>query len=227
MAIKMTFLSLLLVVAPALAADTAPASARLAAVSGDVTIQSKSGGRLGKTGALLAEGDEVSTAAKSTAVIELPDGSRLKLRELGRLAVTLPTEKSPITDISLTLGSVFAKVRKQLAGRSFRVRTETAVAAVRGTEFFTAYGRTVGDKRDLWVCVNEGAVDVATTKSKKALGVPAGKGVLIKSGLDLTKPQAFDWTKTLNWNMDADKGDIEDKTSLDAAYSDLLDQDYR
>lgn len=228
MTTKLPLLAALLLAASAAVAADAPApGARLLAAVGDVTIQSKSGGRLGKAGAAIAEGEEVVTAAKATAVIELPDGSRLKLRESGRLAVTLPTEKSPITDISLTLGSVFAKVRKQLVGRSFRVRTDTAVAAVRGTEFFTAYGNPTPSGRDLWVCVNEGAVDVATTKSKKALGIPAGKGVLIKSGLDLTKPQSYDWTKALNWNMDSEAGELEDKTNLEAAYTDLLNQDYR
>ena len=65
-----------------------------------------------------------------------------------------------------------------------------------------------------------------TTASKSALSVPAGKGVLIKSGLDVTKPQAYDWTKKLNWTMDPKDGVVEDKTALDKAYSDLLDQDY-
>ncbi|MBI3565807.1 MAG: hypothetical protein HY079_11465 [Elusimicrobia bacterium] len=57
--------------------------------------------------------------------------------------------------------------------------------------------------------------------------MPAGKGVLIKAGLDLTKPQAYDWTKKLNWTMDPGAGAVEDKTDLDSAYADLLDQDYR
>ena len=209
------------------AADAKSPGARLLSVTGDVTIESKEGGHLGKSGAALLPGDSVSTAAGATAVIELPDGSRLKLRELSKLAVTLPAGKSLVTEAYLTLGSVFAKVSKRLAGHEFRVRTTSAVAAVRGTEFFTAYGRSKGKARDLWVCVNEGAVDVETTKSKKVLQVPAGKGVLLKSGLDLTKPQAFEWTKTLNWNMDAEKGGLEDKTNLDGAYADLLDQDYR
>lgn len=221
------FIAILLAAAPLLAAEPKATSARLVHAAGDVTIESKDGGRLGKSGAALAPGESVTTAAGAVAVIELPDGTRLKLRESSRLAVTLPGPSAPTTEAFLSFGSVFAKVQKRLAGQSFNVRTPNAVAAVRGTEFFTAYGRAKGKNRDLWVCVNEGAVELETTTSKKPLLVPAGKGVLIKSGLDLTKPQAYDWTKTLNWNMDADTGDIEDKTSLDGAYADLLDQDYR
>lgn len=209
---------------PLFAADAKPA--RLVHAAGDVTIEGKAGGRLAKSGAALAEGDSVVTAAGAVAVVELPDGSRLKLRESSRLAVTFPGPNAPATEAFLSFGSVFAKVAKR-AGQRFQVRTPSAVAAVRGTEFFTAFGRAHGEARDLWVCVHEGAVDLTTTKSPAGVLVPAGKGVLIKSGLDLGKPQAYDWTKSLNWNMDAEKGGVEDKTDLDGAYSDLLDQDYR
>ena len=61
------------------------------AVTGDVTIKSKDGGRLGKKGSAVAPGETVETAAGATAVIEIPDGSRLKLRESSSLAVTLPS----------------------------------------------------------------------------------------------------------------------------------------
>jgi ferric-dicitrate binding protein FerR (iron transport regulator) len=220
--------SMLLAAGPALAADSKAPAARLVHAAGDVTIESKEGGRLGKTGALVGNGDSVATAEGALAVIELPDGSRLKLRESSRVAVAWPGPKSgDLSEAFLSYGSLFAKITKRLAGQRFQVRTPSAVAAVRGTEFFTAYGRAKGKDRDLWVCVNEGSVALTTTKAKKELLVPAGKGVLIKSGLDLTKPQAFEWTKTLNWNMDAAKGEVEDKTNLDGAYSDLLDQDYR
>lgn len=212
-------LAALLAAVPSRAAEAK--SARLVHASGSVTI----GGKAARPGAALPEGEPVDTGAGSTAVIELPDGSRLKLRASSRLSVATP--KPGLTEARLTLGSVFAKVAKRLEGRSFHVRTPSAVAAVRGTEFFTAFGRGKGDAADLWVCVKEGAVELSTTKSAAGVMVPAGKGVLIKSGLDLTKPQAYDWTKGLNWNMDAAEGGVEDKTSLDGAYSDLLDQDYR
>lgn len=222
---KMSPLSALLLLAPAAlaAAPNPPAAGRLVKAQGDVTIESPSGGRLGKDGAALAEGDAVSTAEGATALVELADGSRLKLRESSRLRIVVSGKSA---ELNLALGSVFAKVRKRLAGENFLVRTPSAVAAVRGTEFFTAYGRPRGKDRDLWVCVNEGAVELTTTKDKKPLLVPGGQGVLIKGGKDLTQPQAYDWTKTLNWNMD-ESGALEDATKLDKAYSDLLDQDYR
>jgi hypothetical protein len=87
-------LALASLAAPRADAAAAPLPpARLAYVSGDVTIESKGGGRLGKTGAALADGDAVSTAAGSTAVVETADGSRLKLRESSRLVLALPAAR--------------------------------------------------------------------------------------------------------------------------------------
>ncbi|MDE2510151.1 MAG: FecR domain-containing protein [Elusimicrobia bacterium] len=211
---------------PASAKPKAVPGAKLAFARGTVTVESQGRVHPGETGEPLNEGDAVTTGDKGTAVVELADGSRLKLRESGRMVLKFPAPRSPVTDIFLSFGSVFAKVAKQAPGAQFHVSTPSAVAAVRGTRFFTAYGRAHGKARDLWVCVNEGAVEVTTTASARGVRVPAGKGVLIKSGLDTTKPQAYDWTKTLNWNMDPAAGTVEDKTDLDGAYADLLDQDY-
>jgi ferric-dicitrate binding protein FerR (iron transport regulator) len=221
----------------ALAALTAallcsPASAKekangatLAHVEGKVTVVAGGVEGPGKAGARLADGDRVSTGKASLALIEMPDGSLLKLKELSSVVVEMP--KPSVFGALLTLGGVFARVNKRAPGYEFRVRAGSAVAAVRGTEFFTAFGRETRKGRDLWVCVREGSVDVGTTASKKTRPVPAGKGVLIKAGLDLTDPQAYEWTEKLNWNMDPKSGKIADRTDLDKAYSDLLDQDYR
>jgi len=218
-------LLVLLAAAPSRAAET-PA-ARLVESVGETKAESGGAGRFAKTGEALAAGDVVTTGKGATAVIELTDGSRLKLRESSRLRLEPSAAGSRATEVMLLLGGVFARVTKRAAGAEFRVRTPGAVAAVRGTEFFTAYGRARGKARDLWVCVREGAVEVGSNAAKERLSVAAGQGVLIKAEKDLGKPQVYDWTKKLNWNMDSAKGAIEDKTNLDAAYADLLDQDYR
>ncbi len=210
----------------AVQANAAPAaSAKVASAVGRVSVQTAGARRRVKTGDALIDGDAIETAKSATAVVALPDGTELKLRELSSVTLKLPGSGS--SSAFLSFGGVFAKVAKQALGSSFQVRTESAVAAVRGTQFFTAFGRAAKGGRDLWVCVNEGVVDVSTDASEKPLAVPAGKGVLIKAGKDLTAPQSYDWTKKLNWNMDPGRGGIEDKTDLDKAYSDLLDQDYR
>lgn len=207
----------------------APASARAASArvdfaSGEAYVETEGKRKAAHAGDAVAEGAFVETGKKGAAVVGLPDGTKLKLASKSRIKVAIPEKGA--AEALLELGGVFAKVAKQKSGR-FRVRAGGAVASVRGTEFFTAYGRPGKRGRDLWVCVNEGVVDVGTTASDKPLPIKAGEGVLVKSGLDLTKPQMYDWTKKLNWNMDATSGAVEDDTNLDAAYTDLLDQDYR
>ncbi len=198
---------------------------RLVHAKGDVTLETAGAGRLVKTGAAVPTGSILSTGGGAAAIVELPDGSRLKLRESSRVRLTLPGARSPRTEVELTRGSVFARITKRLAGSEFSVRAGTAVAAVRGTEFFTAFGRPGGDARDVWVCVGKGLVDVSA--AGKTRPVREGEGVLIPGGSEVGKPKFYPWTKTLNWNMDPASGETEDATKLDAAYADLLDQDYR
>ncbi|MEK7859212.1 MAG: FecR family protein [Elusimicrobiota bacterium] len=218
-------LSLPLLAASAGAAEPAPA--RLLSSLGAVTIESAGQKRSGKAGAVLSSGDAVSTGAGATALLELGDSSKLKLGESSRIVLTLPGPGSRHTQAQLSFGSLFAKIAKRLPGAEFRVRTESSVAAVRGTEFFTAFGRKTRGRKDLWLCVKEGAVEVSTDASGKGVLVPEGKGILIEGERDISEPREFDWTKKLNWNMDPESGSLEDKTDLGAAYADLLDQDYR
>ena len=103
------FSAILCAAGPLAAAEPPASAARLVHAAGDVMIASNSGGRLGKSGAALAEGDSVTTGAGAVAVIALPDGSRLKLRESSRVVVTLPGSKSGLTEVFLPFGSVFAK----------------------------------------------------------------------------------------------------------------------
>ena len=122
-------------------------------------------------------------------------------------------------------GSIFSKLKRKLA-KSYSVKAETVLAGVRGTEFFIAYGRTVEESADIWLCVNEGRVDVSVEGVQENAIVKEGEGINIVAGTKLTKAKKYPWTEDLNWNNDPDRGDVRDMTSLDSAYSDLLDQDY-
>ena len=95
---------------------------------------------------------------------------------------------------------------------------------MRGTEFFVAYGRTIDAQPDIWLCVNEGSVEVAVAGD--TVVVEQGKGINIVGGAKITKPRRYPWTRGLNWNTDSGAGAVRDTTSLEQAYSDLLDQDY-
>ena len=175
-------------------------------------------------GSALAPGDRIVTGANGTAVVNVSEGSQIKLRENTEVVM----DDLVAGSVELRQGGVFARVRQTAgtASRRFQVTTQTVVAGVRGTEFFVAYGRTIEDLPDLWLCVNEGAVDVAVAGTDSVTTVNAGEGVNILSGARVTEPRFYPWTLDLNWNFDAQDGPVLDTTDLDAAYGDLLDQDY-
>lgn len=168
------------------------------------------------------QGDILETGRDSLLIIQLNSRGALKLKE--NTILILETAGKD-TSIILSRGSVFSKVTRLVNG-SFSVRTLSMVAGVRGTEFFVAYGRTVETEPDIWLCVNEGSVDVVLTRTGESVIVREGEGINILSGRKLTDPVFYPWTKELNWNIDPDTGPVVDTSSLDSAYEDLLDQDY-
>lgn len=197
-------------------------------VDGDVTVQDESGTHAAEFGMPLAAGDRVVTGADGVAIVRLNDRSQVKMRENTEVTVDSVSAEASIT---LGSGGVFARVARQVSGvaarvTGFEVRTPSVVAGVRGTEFFVAYGRTVEDEPDLWLCVNEGTVEVSVPATGASALVEEGEGINILAGRKVTNPRPYSWTQDLNWSFDPDSGEVADDTDLDAAYADLLDQDY-
>jgi len=191
-------------------------------VLGDVSVRQRGAPVEARIGMLLGPGDVIETGADGTAVLRLGSDAELKLRENTLLALDSLGEEP---QVNLSRGGLFSRVTARLAGR-FRVVTETAVAGVRGTEFFVAYGRRIDEYPDIWLCVNEGSVEVAILGTGRRLVVDEGLGINIVGGVKLTPPRPYRWTRKLNWNADPLRGEVSDRTDLEQAYSDLLDQDY-
>ena len=197
-------------------------SGQVVYTEGDVQIRNGSQTHDAVVGEPLNPGDIISTGVDSLAVIDLANSTTLKLRPKTTLTVDSIGDS---TSVTLTVGGVFTHVLRKLTGQ-FSVKTQTAVAGVRGTEFFIAYGRTVDALPDVWLCVNSGAVDVSLPRTGQTVVVKEGFGINIVAGTKLTTPRNYPWTRRLNWNMDAAAGTVVDTTNLDEAYSDLLNQDY-
>jgi hypothetical protein len=197
-------------------------SGQVTYTEGDVSVRSSTGAHPAEIGDTLGAGDVIITSARSLAVINLANGTTLKLREKTTLAIDSIGE---LTSVNLTAGGVFTTIAGKLTGK-FSLRTQSAVAGVRGTEFFVAYGRTIDAEPDVWLCVNSGVVEVSIPDTGQTVQVPAGLGINIVAGTKITTPRRYPWTRRLNWNVDPGGGTVEDSTSLEAAYSDLLNQDY-
>ena len=107
---------------------------RLTAVKGEVTVITAEApeGVAGEADMPLAAEDKVKTGPDSSAELAFSGEHCVSLRSNSELAIT--SLKRDDAELNLALGSLLAMVRS-LAGGSFRVRTPSAVAAVRGTEF--------------------------------------------------------------------------------------------
>lgn len=127
----------------ALAPLGASAAGRLVSTDGSPTANGK----------VLKAGDEIPDAeirlATGTATIAI-DGGRFLLTGPARLT---PTKRA----FRLDLGGLLSVLTKK-AGRRFSVRTPTAVAAVRGTDFFVS----AGAQRETDVCICKGALKVSS-----------------------------------------------------------------
>lgn len=198
------------------------ASGTVTYLEGDVSVLR--GGNIipADFGTVVNQGDRVATGDWSTVVIELDGRAEIKLRENSEVTIDL---MGATTRVGLDSGSVFSRVRERAVGR-YEVRARTVTGGVRGTEFFVAYGRRIEDEPDVWLCVNTGEVLVQVADTNKEMPVRAGEGVNILAGVRLTDARRYRWTERLNWNMNPSEGEVFDETDLDAAYSDLLDQDY-
>lgn len=203
---------------------SAPSTASVDFASGQVQVVSKSTTIDAKKGRTLSKGDTLRTGAESAAILLMSDGSRIKLNPNTELGIGSADKGS--TELALQSGAVFSKVAKQGAQGRFVIRTKTAVMGVRGTEFYTSYGKQSKDGADVWMCVHEGKVEVEANgvKDAKKVLVKQGEGVFVPVGKDVTPPKKYGWTETLNWNMNPESGELIDRTHID--YSDLLKQDY-
>ncbi len=167
----------LLPAAPAVAQTAAPlrsasgqAVATIAAVEGTVTLERKAATTPLAAGVELFEGDRIRTSADGRAEIALKDGSRLTLTALGNLTVSRylvsPKEEKREAGFELLSGRLRAFVSRFAASIEqsvWQVRTPTAVAGVRGTEFFVLVDDGAdGGEAGTDILVEEGEVEVSS-----------------------------------------------------------------
>ncbi len=217
---RMLIVTALLLVPPLL---TAADVSVIEYLEGDVQVESHGRRRIADFGTTLSRGDLVITGDDGVAIVRVSATSQIKLRENTVVAID---DVAGGGSVHLRQGGLFARAHRAATGRGFRVTTPTVVAGVRGTDFFVAYGRTIEERPDLWLCVNSGSVEVLIPQTGDLTVVNEGEGVNILAGLRTTQPRFYPWTLELNWLFDPEEGDVRDATDLDGAYADLLDQDY-
>ncbi|MEP6791426.1 MAG: FecR family protein, partial [Ramlibacter sp.] len=138
----------------------------------------------------LAEGSRLETGPNSSAVIELGDGSRVKL--LPRtLAEVIANRDYAMRDASASRSTnwfsgamrlaqgALETAAATIANRAFplEIKTPTSTIGVRGTQFRVAYEDPA--TRSARTEVIEGKVQADNTEQKTNTEVPAGKGALV------------------------------------------------
>jgi hypothetical protein len=157
-------------------------------VTGTVKLEVKGAVTDAKIGDTVVEGAKISTVgSKSIAEIYIGDHA---IKVTGDSSIAFPRlvllNGGQVTDLSVTKGGVFSKITKKLdKNDSFTVRTPTAVAAVRGTEFMVEET----DGKSNIACV-DGKVEVADTQNaEKNVVLDAKEEVTVDKGGDLVKKQ--------------------------------------
>ena len=138
-------------------------------------------------GAALAPGQTVQTGEGGRVEITLSSGTVLRLGESSRMTLQDATPQKSFS-ARLLLGNVWAKVHKLLAGETFHIETENAVAGVRGTEFRV---EVAPQKEDL-VRVYEGVVQVDGKDGQWSQRVGAAHELRFSRGRSPEAPRAFD-----------------------------------
>lgn len=173
-----------------------PINGQLVSVLGDVRI----GGAPASAGMLIREGQTVQTALSSSTVIELADGSRMKLppSSLALLATSRrygarPTGSTAAFETSgdqsggwfagalrVLRGSVEVFATKVLRAQPLEVRTTTAVVGVRGTHYRVGLDDDIGARTHAEVF--EGSVRFDVPGSTLGVDLTSGFGATTVPG---------------------------------------------
>ena len=173
--------------------------ARIVSANGDVRV----GDAAATSGAALAEGQTVQTGAGSSAVIEMADGSRMRLPPSSLARVTASRQLGERTDttaaasparagavnvtngwfagtLRVLRGSVEVFATKVLRAKPLEVITPTAVVGVRGTRYRVSVDADAADRTRGEVV--EGLVRFDVPRNATGADVAAGFGTTSDSG---------------------------------------------
>lgn len=116
---------------------------KIVEIDGEIQIQRKGTTKWidGKINMLVYQGDKIKSLLASAAIIKLPDESEITIAENSVVTFSTLTKKKKI-NLKLNFGGVRANVFKvgKLGQMKFNIKTPTAVAGVRGTDFEVAEG---------------------------------------------------------------------------------------
>ncbi|MHB0996187.1 MAG: FecR family protein [Elusimicrobiales bacterium] len=155
------------------------AESRLLSMSGPVEVRPTREGAwtAAAADAEIAEGGAVRTGPKGAAVIQMPNKTRVWLKENSN--IELEQRQTLASRLALVFGRIKVRVPHLMRKEKFEVRTPAAVCAVRGTEF--TMGTTEDGKMDLQVLFGEVKLKfmIPPDKGPSEFSIPQGQGLAL------------------------------------------------
>jgi hypothetical protein len=140
--------------------------------------------RSGKPGSALDVCDHVLTGEESSAIVNFPDLSVVRMRAESEIVILAPPSKP--TRLEVLLGRIRMNVGKVLRGESIEVKTNLATLGIKGTDFVV----DVADGQETLLVI-EGEVGVTSSVSGAATIVTAGQSITA-SATGLSEVTTFD-----------------------------------
>lgn len=133
---------------------------------GDVKIISKSVERIPQSGEEIAQGDIVKTGKASMIDILYSSKGLIRISENSNVKVAILVHENNIenSQINMTHGKVFVTLSKLMKKSNFEIKSNTAVAAIRGTSI-----RVTADANNARIDVLKGKVSVKPVKEGKVI----------------------------------------------------------
>lgn len=152
----------------------------------------------------LQVGDKVRTGADGQVNLDFTSRADVSLDALSEFRITSSKPDADADQLDLTKGTASAKAQKLSSGTSFSIKTPTAVAGVRGTDFDVE----VDDSGDSDVVVTDGEVDI--TNEFGQFRARKGEGMRFRRGMRPDKPRKInieEWKKKVAaWKDKIKKG---------------------
>lgn len=165
------------------------AESRLLSMSGPVEVRATREGAwlAAAPDAEIAEGGAVRTGPKGAAVIQMPNKTRVWLKENSN--IELEQRQTLASRLALVFGRIKVRVPHLMRKEKFEVRTPAAVCAVRGTEF--TMGTTEDGQMDLQVLFGEVKLKfmIPPDRGPSEFNIPQGQGLALTEKGKATKPE--------------------------------------
>jgi hypothetical protein len=157
-----------------LAAPSGAQEAKLLAIHGRVLVRHAGRQSEAEAGKTLAYGDEVRTLNGSLAQLGFPNGATVLVKEKSSF-VLIGTSRR--TTLSFSIGEFLIGLKQRLKPReSFRIRTPSSVAAVRGTLF---WGLSEANQDSTFAALEN---EIVVTAQGKSVTLKPGKKTKVVAG---------------------------------------------